>query len=131
MEADRLTRDTRRMHLPDRMTPEYRAELLRARWRCRNGLEARALVALARSPAALVVARDRIMSDDFLTPAYAVGAALLLAADPDSRVLELIRDSLDARPYLPELSPTEWEAEALQLIEELVHRRERWAVEKR
>src|SRR5437899_5218362 len=74
---------------------------------------------------------SRSMPDDFLTPAHAVGAALLLAADPDSRVLELIRDSLDARPYLPELSPTEWEAEALQLIEELVQRRERWAVEKR
>ncbi len=109
------------------MTPEYRAELLRARWRHKNGLEARTLVALARAPTVLSVARDRIQPDDFLTPAYALAAVFLLAATPQSRELELVRDTLDVRPYLPEFTPEEWETEAVELVNEIVLRRERWA----
>ncbi len=35
------------MHLPEQMSPEYRAELLRARWRHKNGLEARRILTMA------------------------------------------------------------------------------------
>src|SRR5436190_22219558 len=68
MEADRLKRAARRTRLPDWMTPAYRDQLLRARWRLKYGLEARALVALARAPDALAIAQERITANDFLTP---------------------------------------------------------------
>ena len=44
---------------------------------------------------------------------------------------DVIRDEFDARPYLPEWTDEEWEAETLSLIEDLVRRRERWNGRKR
>ena len=120
-----LARDARRMRLPAQMSPEYRDLLLRTRWRHKNGLEARALVALARSPQALAVAREKLGPADFQTAAYLVAATFLLRADPELPAFEAIRDELDERPYLPAFTPDEWEAEAL--VDRLVQRRERWA----
>ena len=122
-----LSRDARRMRLPKQMSPEYRRLLLSARWRHKNGLEARALVALARSPEALVVAREKLRPADFQTAAYLVAATFLLRADPELPAFEAIRDELDERPYLPAFTPDEWEVEALDLVDRLVQRRERWA----
>ena len=77
-----------------------------------------------------LIARERITANDFLTPAYAVTAAFLLSSETDSPVLAVIRDSLDARPYLPELTPAKWEDEAMGLVHELVRRRDRWGRER-
>jgi hypothetical protein len=126
--APRILRSgVRSERLPPMMDPAHRAELLRARWRVRNGLEARVLVALARAPEVLARARTELSPEDFLTPPYAVAAALLFALEADSPVLQSIEDMLDARPYLVELTPHEWEREARELVALMLDRRGRWA----
>ena len=118
--------DVRKTGLPSHMTPAYQRELLRARWRHKNGLEARTLVALARAPDVLADARERISAADFLSPAYAMAAALLLTTEFGAPVLELIGDGLDERPYLPDFSEDESEDEASRLVGLLQERRRRW-----
>lgn len=116
----------RAMRLPESMTPEYRERLLAARWRHKNGIEHRALVALLFQPEALDRARARLRPDDFLTPAYAALAALLLGLRADEPALEAARQALTERPYLPEERVLARQAD--ELVAELCARRERWRV---
>jgi hypothetical protein len=96
-----------------------------AHWRHKNGLEHRCLVALIQAPEVLEEAGTALVPEDFLTPAYATLAAVLLRA-PGSDVLELARTSLAGRPYLPSMDGFDWAHEARESVSELVRRRDRW-----
>lgn len=104
---------------------EYRA----ARWRERNGLEARALVALCHAPEVLPEARRQVSPADFLTPPYAALAAVLLEAEPGAPELERARAAIAGRAYLPAPEGFAWADEARQLVGKLAERRERWVSE--
>jgi hypothetical protein len=116
---------------PRRMSPDAWQPILAAHWRVKNGLEHRALVCLLRAPRALEEARRRLLPSDFLTPAYAGLAAVLLDANLGSRAAEVARGGLAGRPYLPDPGRFDWEAEATVTVARLLERRSRWRQERR
>jgi hypothetical protein len=108
--------------------PEEFERLRLVRWRLKNGLEHRALVALLAAPSARERARAVLRVSDFLTPAYAALAAVVLRKPEDAEQLESARSAaIDGRVYVPQLTPQEWESEAMSLLGLLLARRERWS----
>ena len=99
-------------------------ELRAARWRVKNGLEHRCLVALLHSPDQIPAAREQITPADFLTPAYAALAAVVLGGAVEA--LEQARGAISGRPYLPDGEMFDWRAEAEETVLRLVERRVRW-----
>ena len=96
-------------------------EIRSARWRHKNGLEHRCLVALIHAPDELPNAREKISPADFLTPAYAALAAALLEGPREN--IELARRAIVGRPYLPDEDDHDWAAEALDTVTRLADRR--------
>jgi hypothetical protein len=101
---------------------QYRA----AHWRLKNGLEHRCLVALLHAPELLREAQSRISPRDFLTPAYAALAAVLLESARPDYALSVARSALAGRPYLPDPVDHDWAAELQSGLSGLESRRERW-----
>lgn len=109
-----------------RVHPEDFERLRAARWRLKNGLEHRALVALLHAPEVLQEARERLRPTDFLTPAYAALAAVLLAPQA-AGALEVAYSAIASRPYIPDPEHFDWKSEARESVTLLLERRERWA----
>jgi hypothetical protein len=86
---------------------------------------------LLRAPRALEEARRQLLPSDFLTPAYAGLAAVLLDANLGSRAAEVARRGLAGRPYLPDAERFDWDAEAAVTVARLIERRSRWRQERR
>jgi hypothetical protein len=107
------------------MTPEFRERFLEARWRHKNGLEQRCLVALLNAPDVREEALAQISTSDFLTPAYAALAAILLGPGGEDAA-RLGAEALEGRPYLPDPSFHDWAAEARDALARISERRERW-----
>ena len=112
------------------MTPEFRERFLEARWRHKNGLEHRSLVALVHAPEVLAEAAALVSPSDFLTPAYAVLAAILLGPGGDEAA-RLGAEALEGRPYLPDSPSRDWASEARELVVRIVERHERWQARRR
>jgi hypothetical protein len=113
------------------MSPEAWQPILAAHWRVKNGLEHRALVCLLRAPRALEEARSRLLPSDFLTPAYAALAALLLDQALGAKAAEVAKRGISGRPYLPDPERFDWDAEATVTVARLIERRSRWRQERR
>jgi len=95
--------------------------------RQRNGLEARALVALVMAPEVLDEARGSLELRQLLTPNYAALASMLMDAETPASVRERARADLAGRSYLPDSADVEgWAAEARWCLAELKARRARW-----
>ncbi len=107
------------------MTPEFRQRFLEARWRHKNGLEHRLVVALLHAPEVREEAVAFISPADFLTPAYAALAAVLLGPN-GAEAAELGADAIAGRPYLPDAVTHDWAGEARDAVACLVERRQRW-----
>lgn len=116
---------------PRRISREAWQPILAARWRVKNGLEHRALVSLLHAPRALEAARGQLAPSDFLTPAYAALATVLLDPALGPQVLPLARQGIARRPYLPDPQLFDWEAEAAAAVGRLLARRVRWKREMR
>lgn len=102
-----------------------------ARWRLKNGLEHRTLVALLHAPEVVAQARCRISPADFLTPAYAALAAVILDAPEGASEQVRARAAIAGRPYLPSPADFDWTAEAAACVAAIAARRERWTREVR
>jgi len=100
-----------------------------ARWRLKNGLEHRTLVALLHAPEIIPEARRTISPADFLTPAYAALAAVILDAPTGSPELERARTAIAGRAYLPNRDTFDWPVAAVAGVAALGERRERWTRE--
>jgi len=122
---DTLEEVIRRRRFPEHMTPAFREQFLSARWRHKNGLEQRLLVALLNAPEVREEALERLSPSDFLTPAYAALAAVLLGPNGDDAA-RLGVEALEGRPYLPDAMSYDWAAEARELLARILARRERW-----
>jgi hypothetical protein len=116
---------------PRRISLEAWQPILAAQWRLKNGLEHRALVCLLRAPRALEEARRQLLPSDFLTPAYAALAALLLDQALGTKAAEVAKRGIEGRPYLPDPERFDWEAEAAVTVVRLLERRNRWTQEQR
>lgn len=97
-----------------------------ARWRLKNGLEHRTLVALLHAPEIIPEARRMISPADFLTPAYAALAAVILDAPAGSPELDRARTAIAGRAYLPNPEASHWSAAAVAGVAALGERRARW-----
>ena len=100
-----------------------------ARWRLKNGLEHRTLVALLHTPEVIPEARRTISPADFLTPAYAALAAVILDAPAGSPELERARAAIAGRPYLPDRRAFDWRGTALVAATALAERRAKWTAQ--
>lgn len=118
-------RDVKRRHVDAETFEECRVR----RWRMKNGLEHRALMALLHAPELLAEARQQLSPADFLTPAYAALAAIVLDAEPGAGVVQQARAAIVGRAYLPSPSAFDWTAEGRELVARLAERRERWTRE--
>jgi hypothetical protein len=98
-----------------------------ALYRRRQGLEARALVALVMAPEVLDAGRASLELRQLLTPPYVALASLLLDPETPNRTRQRARDQLASRSYLPPAADAgEWAAEARACLAELRARRARW-----
>jgi len=101
-----------------------------AHWRHKNGLEQRLLVALLNAPGVRKEALALISPSDFLTPAYAALAAVLLSPGGEEAA-RLGAEAIAGRPYLPDSSSHDWAAEARDGLARISERRERWQARRR
>lgn len=97
-----------------------------ARWRLKNGLEHRTLVALLHAPEVIPEARRTISPADFLTPAYAALAAVILDAPEGAPEVARARAAIAGRAYLPNTEAFDWRVAAVAGVAALGERRERW-----